>query len=88
MAGSALQEVSTTTPGGRLVFHVFAAPARGQRLGRPPAMSDEQIRQARALLTGPDESVFSIARLPGVSRTTLYKYVPELSDGTRATLKA
>ncbi|MET8800729.1 helix-turn-helix domain-containing protein [Nocardia sp. NPDC004568] len=41
-------------------------------------MSEEQIRQARALLTRPDESVSSIARLLGVSRTTLYKYLPEL----------
>ncbi|NKY56178.1 recombinase family protein [Nocardia flavorosea] len=93
------EALDTTTPGGRLVFHVFAAlaefirelivdgtheglaaaRARGQRLGRPPAMSEEQIRQARALLTRPDESVSSIARLLGVSRTTLYKYVPELT---------
>jgi DNA invertase Pin-like site-specific DNA recombinase len=94
------EALDTTTPGGRLVFHVFAAlaefirelivegtheglaaaRARGQRLGRPPAMSEEQIRQARTLLTRPDESVSSIARLLGVSRTTLYKYVPELTS--------
>nr|WP_324190907.1 hypothetical protein [Nocardia nova] len=29
-----------------------AAWARGRRLGRPPAMKAEQIRQARALLAG------------------------------------
>jgi hypothetical protein len=28
-----------------------AARARGQRLGRPPALSADQVRQARALLT-------------------------------------
>ncbi|MFG3618920.1 recombinase family protein [Nocardia sp. NPDC047654] len=97
------EALDTTTPGGRLVFHVFAAlaefirelivegtheglaaaRARGQRLGRLPAMSDEQVRQARALLTRPDESVSSIARLLGISRTTLYKYLPELTDGSR-----
>ncbi len=55
-----------------------AARARGQRLGRPPALNADQIRQARLLLTRPDESVASIARLLGISRTTLYKYVPEL----------
>ncbi|MER7453606.1 helix-turn-helix domain-containing protein [Nocardia beijingensis] len=27
----------------------------------------------------PDESVSSIARLLGISRTTLYKYLPELT---------
>ncbi|GAA1652572.1 recombinase family protein [Nocardia ninae] len=97
------EALDTTTPGGRLVFHVFAAlaefirelivdgtneglaaaRARGQRLGRPPAMNAEQIRQARAMLTRPDESVASIARLLGVSRGTLYKHIPELGQGRR-----
>jgi DNA invertase Pin-like site-specific DNA recombinase len=96
------EALDTTTPGGRLVFHVFAAlaefirelivegtheglaaaRARGIRLGRPPAMTPETIRQARALLTQPDESVSSIARLLGVSRATLYKHIPEITaDG-------
>jgi len=68
------EALDTTTPGGRLVFHVFAAlaefirelsaegtregldaaRARGVRLGRPPAMTAEQIRHARDLLTRPD----------------------------------
>ncbi|MGF6883474.1 DNA invertase Pin-like site-specific DNA recombinase [Nocardia sp. GAS34] len=97
------EALDTTTPGGRLVFHVFAAlaefirelivdgtheglaaaRARGQRLGRPPAMNAEQIRQARAMLTRPDESISSIARLLGVSRSTLYKHLPELGNGQR-----
>lgn len=95
------EALDTTTPGGRLVFHVFAAlaefireliiegthaglaaaRARGQRLGRPPAMTPEQIRHARALLAQPDATVASIARLLGVSRSTIYKYVPELKNG-------
>ncbi len=98
------EALDTTTPGGRLVFHVFAAlaefirelivqgtneglaaaRARGQRLGRPPAMTDEQIRQARAILTRPEETVSSVARLLGVSRATIYKYIPELSSSTAA----
>ncbi len=100
------EALDTTTPGGRLVFHVFAALAefiremivegtheglaaartRGQRLGRPPALSVEQIRQARALLARPDESVASIARLLGVSRSTLYRHVPELAAAGRPAL--
>ncbi len=68
------EALDTTTPGGRLVFHVFAAlaefirelivegtregldaaRARGARLGRPPAMTAEQLRHARDLLTRPD----------------------------------
>jgi DNA invertase Pin-like site-specific DNA recombinase len=95
------EALDTTTPGGRLVFHVFAAlaefirelivqgthegigaaRARGVRLGRPPAMTDEQIRHARALLAQPDNTVSSIARLLGVSRSTIYKHVPELAGG-------
>lgn len=93
------ENLDTTTPGGRLVFHVFAALAEfireliadgtreglaaaragGVRLGRPPAMTGEQVRHARALLAEPDTTVASIARLLGVSRSTIYKYVPELS---------
>ena len=93
------ENLDTTTPGGRLVFHVFAAlaefirelivegtreglaaaRANGVRLGRPPAMTPEQIRHARALLAEPENTVASIARLLGVSRSTIYKYVPELS---------
>ena len=98
------EALDTTTPGGRLVFHVFAAlaefirelivegtsegldaaRARGVRLGRPPAMSAEQIRHARDLLTQPDNTVSSIARLLGVSRSTIYKYVPELTTARQA----
>jgi DNA invertase Pin-like site-specific DNA recombinase len=97
------EALDTTTPGGRLVFHVFAAlaefirelivegtregldaaRARGQRLGRPPALTPEQIGHARDLLTRPGNSVASIARLLGVSRSTIYKHVPELTDGQR-----
>jgi DNA invertase Pin-like site-specific DNA recombinase len=97
------EALDTTTPGGRLVFHVFAAlaefirelivqgthegiaaaRARGQRLGRPPAMTEEQIIHARSMLANPEASISSIAKLLGVSRTTMYKYVPELRAGHR-----
>jgi len=86
-------------PGGRLVFHVFAAladfirelivegtregldaaRARGQRLGRPPAPTPDQVRHARHRLTEPTNTVTSIARLLGVSRSTLYKHIPDES---------
>jgi transposase-like protein len=58
-----------------------AARARGERIGRPPVMTEEQIRHARALLVQPENTVTSIAKLLGVSRTTLYKYVPQLAAG-------
>lgn len=102
------ERLDTTTPGGRLVFHVFAAlaefvrelivqgtneglaaaRARGQRLGRPPAMDTEMVERARRLLTQPEESITSIAALLGVSRATLYKYVPELGPAGRAELES
>jgi DNA invertase Pin-like site-specific DNA recombinase len=102
------EALDTTTPGGRLVFHVFAAlaefirelivegtregldaaRARGQRLGRPPAMTAEQVRHARAMLSQPDASVAAIAKLLSVSRSTLYKYVPELKEGRAAVASA
>ncbi|MFD8249205.1 hypothetical protein [Nocardia sp. NPDC059691] len=40
-------------------------------------MTIEQIREGRAILTRPEETVFSVARLLGVSCSTIYKYVPE-----------
>lgn len=72
-----LHEALDTTPGGRLVFRVFAALAgfirelivevtregldaargRGVRLGRPSAMTAEQVRHARDPLTRPDNTV-------------------------------
>jgi transposase-like protein len=45
-------------------------------------MTPEQVRHARALLAQPNTSIASIARLLGVSRSTLYKYVPELKPGS------
>ena len=93
------EALDTTSPGGRLVFHVFAAQAefireviaegtheglaaaraQGVRLGRPPALDAEQIRQAKALLARPEHTVSSIANLLGVSRSTIYKHIPEIS---------
>ena len=50
-------------------------------------MTAEQIRHARDLLTRPDNTVSSIARLLGVSRATIYKYVPELADMGRLVIE-
>lgn len=58
-----------------------AAAARGKHPGRPPAMTPERVRHARELLARPENTVSSIARLLGVSRTTIYKYVPEVAAG-------
>ncbi|MFD7879092.1 helix-turn-helix domain-containing protein [Streptomyces sp. NPDC059766] len=64
-----------------------AARARGARLGRPPAMTPEQNQHAHDLLSRPKNTVSSIAKQLGVSRNTIYKYVPELKRGRTALAK-
>lgn len=56
-----------------------AARACGQRLGRPPAMTPEKVAYALQLLAEPNRSMSSIAKLLGVSRSILYKALPELT---------
>jgi DNA invertase Pin-like site-specific DNA recombinase len=88
------QAIDTTTPSGRLLFHVLAsiseferdlirdrvlaglkrARAHGQRLGRPRAAFD--LAQARRLLSE-GQSIRTVARLLGVSKSTLAQAVRE-----------
>ena len=53
-----------------------AARARGRTGGRKPAMNEEQIEQARAMMDNPKLKIKSIIKTLGVSKATLYKYVP------------
>ena len=53
-----------------------AARARGRKGGRKPAMNEEQIEQARAMMDNPKLKIKSILKTLGVSKATLYKYVP------------
>ena len=53
-----------------------AARASGKRLGRPPALTPGQLREVRALLLRPEHTISSVARELGVSRSTIYKYLP------------
>jgi DNA invertase Pin-like site-specific DNA recombinase len=69
----------------RVINEQLAKRRKVIRGGGPPAMTAEQIRLARDLLTRPDNTVSSIARLLGVSRATVYRYVPELPAGPRHT---
>lgn len=57
---------------------LVAARARGQQLGRPPAMTPEKVAYALSLLAEPDRSLSAIAKMLKISRTTLYKALPEL----------
>ncbi|MFG1681444.1 helix-turn-helix domain-containing protein [Nonomuraea sp. NPDC049269] len=48
-----------------------AGSGRGPPLGRPPALTAEQVAHARHMLTAPDATVASMAKLLGVSRSTI-----------------
>jgi DNA invertase Pin-like site-specific DNA recombinase len=60
------------------------ARASGQRLGRPPSVTAEQIERARELLSRPDATIASVARHVGTSRSTLYRVLPELTGRRQA----
>ena len=57
-----------------------AAAKRGRTGGRPKALTQQQVREIRALLAAPDVVVREVAKRYGVSRTTLYKYAREESE--------
>jgi len=87
------ESIDTTTPAGKLTFHVFAALAeleaevmrertraglaaarqRGANLGRPRALSPEQVEMARTMMANPKLSAGQVATQLGVHRATLYR---------------
>jgi DNA invertase Pin-like site-specific DNA recombinase len=73
LAGLGRAAISAGTSDG-----LAAARARGKRLGRPPALTQEQLREVRELLLRPENTVSGIARQLGVSRSTIYKYLPDV----------
>lgn len=99
---SLTESIDTTTSGGKLVFHIFAAlaefergiirertkagldaaRARGRVGGRPPALSVEDVTQAKALLSDPNITVKQVAQRMGVSVSTLYKHLPAARSAT------
>lgn len=97
----AKKNLDTTAPGGRPVFHVFAALAEFIRelivagtheglaaaralggFGGCPSIATPRatIRAARDMLPNPEASITSIAKLLGVSRSTLYNHIPDLKQ--------
>ena len=91
---SVTEAIDTTTSGGKLVFHIFAAlaefertlirertraglkaaRARGRQGGRPKTLSEDKRRMAQALRDDPGQSVASICKALGITRTTFYRY--------------
>ncbi len=58
-----------------------AAVAKGQQLGRPPALSADQVAAARQMHNAGGRTVAQIARLFGVSRPTVYRALaPQTKD--------
>ena len=56
----------------RTVAGIRAAQARGERIGRPPALTPSQVREARAMLKRGD-SPSHVARILRIGRSTLYR---------------
>ena len=54
-----------------------SALARGRKGGRPKSLTPEDVAAVKAMLTDPTISVAAVAERFGVSRPTIYKYLPE-----------
>jgi DNA invertase Pin-like site-specific DNA recombinase len=62
-----------------------AARSRGRTGGRPRALSDKDLKEARVLLTDPEITVEDVARRLGVGPSTLYRYLPAARHSIRDT---
>jgi len=60
-----------------------AARSRGRKGGRPRALSEKNLKQARALLADPEITVEEVARSLGVGPSTLYRYLPAARQAVR-----
>ena len=49
---------------------------RGRTGGRPPSLSDKDLKQAKALLRDPDITVEQVSSRLGVATSTLYRHLP------------
>ena len=72
----ALAEFERTIIRERTRAGLGAANARGRKGGRPRAMSDDDLKMARALLADDTITVDDVAKRMGVSQATFYRYFP------------
>ncbi len=75
---SLTEQIDTTTPGGKLIFHVFGALAEFERdLIRERTQAGladaKQLELARTLYDGGQTDIATICRTLGISRATLYR---------------
>ena len=97
---SVTEAIDTTTSGGKLIFHIFAAlaefertlirertragltaaRARGRQGGRPTVLSAEKRRMAQTLRDDHTQSIQTICKTMGISRTTFYRYTQAKSS--------
>jgi DNA invertase Pin-like site-specific DNA recombinase len=54
----------------------LAAARRLRTGGRPPKLTEDDLKAAKAILANPDIAVTQIAQRLGVSPATLYRYIP------------
>jgi DNA invertase Pin-like site-specific DNA recombinase len=68
----------------RTLAGLDAARSRGRKGGRPRALTEKDLKQARALLADPEISVEDVARRLGVGTSTLYRYLPAARQSAEA----
>jgi DNA invertase Pin-like site-specific DNA recombinase len=86
------ERMDTTTPGGKLMFHVFADVAefkrgvscsRSQAQGsRPRELSRRGVELAVTMLGDPNNRIDDIWATVGISRATLYQYATAVKRAT------
>jgi DNA invertase Pin-like site-specific DNA recombinase len=54
-----------------------AARARGRKGGRPPVMTPQKVKVAREMYAAREHTVEEIAKIIGVSRKTVYRYLAD-----------
>ena len=85
------ESIDSTTPGGKLVFHVFgtaaefkrdlilgrtmASPGAARTRGRKPVMDDRKVASPSKLMRDRETSIAEVREAVGVSRATLYRYL-------------
>lgn len=77
---SALAEFERAMLSDRTKQGLEAARKRGKRIGRPPKVSDRQIRRAQQSIENGEASIDELAALHGVHPWTLRRRIGELED--------